>query len=95
MISKLYIEMVFLDKVKEQIIWKLVRKGYWGNRPINFDDLFRGFKGIKKRDFEKILREMLEERILLKKMGKYGARYSLNSSKKSEIMEIYGRILGG
>lgn len=84
--------MVSMKEVKEQIIWKLVRKGYWGNRLINFDDLFKHFK-LRKRDFEKILREMLEEGILLTKTGEYGARFSLNSGKKAEIMEIYGRIL--
>ncbi|ATZ60800.2 MAG: hypothetical protein BME93_01240 [Methanosarcinales archaeon Met12] len=60
---------------------------------INFGDLFRHFKGIRKRDFEKILREMLDEGILITKTGKYGARFSLNSNKKAEILEVYGRIL--
>lgn len=85
--------MIFMKDVKEQIIWKLVRKGYWGNRLINFDDMFKHFKGIRRRDFEKILREMLDEGFLITKTGKYGARFSLNSSKKAEIMETYGRIL--
>ncbi|MFQ6137390.1 MAG: hypothetical protein ACE5PM_09465 [Candidatus Hydrothermarchaeales archaeon] len=60
---------------------------------INFDDLFKHFKGIRKKDFEKILREMLEEGTPLTKPGKHGARFSLNSGKKAEIMETYGRIL--
>ncbi len=83
-----------MKEVKEQIIWKLVRKGYWGNRLINFDDLFKHFKSIKKKDFEKILKGMLKESILLTKTGKYGGRFSLNPNKKHEIMEIYERILG-
>jgi hypothetical protein len=52
------------------IIKKLIRKGYWSRRPINFDDLKH--PRYSKRAIESGCKEMVKERLLVMKPGLRG-----------------------
>ena len=70
------------------ILNKLMRKGYWGRRLINEDVLPRGAIKEKRKKIIEAANTLVNERLLLKKKGRFGWRYSLNPSRKNEIIEF-------
>ena len=73
------------EKIKYYILKKLDRQGYWGRRPINFDDLKH--PKISKKDMEDICNKLVKENLLIKKPGNYGWRYGLNPANKEKILK--------
>ena len=70
------------------ILNKLMRKGYWGRRPINEDVLPGGAIKEKRREIIETAVKLVNDGFLLRKKGLYGWRYSLNTRKKNEIIEF-------
>ena len=71
---------------EELVIYKLKNRGYWGHRLMNKSDLVKGVPKEYYRDMEGAAEKLFREGLLLRKPGvRKEFRYSLNSSKKSEI----------
>lgn len=77
-----------MNKLKVYIIKKLFRKGYWGSRFLNFDDLVN--PKIARKAMTKAIKELINEGIIFFKKGDKSSvfRYSLNPGRKKEIEEI-------
>lgn len=73
---------------------KLMRRGYWGRRLINEGILPKGIIKEKRREIIEIANELVNHGFLLKKKGRFGWRYSLNSHRKNEIIEFVEKHFG-
>ena len=77
------------NRITLGVLKRLFRGGYWGRRPINFDDLYAGVpKHVPKRDFMKACKSLVAKQLLIQKPGEFGPRFGLNPRKKGEIEEI-------
>ncbi|MEA3254348.1 MAG: hypothetical protein U9Q22_00755 [Candidatus Altiarchaeota archaeon] len=76
-------------KLKIWILKKLHNRGYWSRRPMNLDDLTQGLPShISKKLVKELADELVKEGLLIKKPGRLGFRYGLNSHKKTKIEEL-------
>jgi len=85
--------MLSVEEIKIWILVKLYRRDYWGHCMMDEDDLVN--PKIPRKDQVKILKEMINKGILLRKPGiKSGKfRYSLNLREKAYIENIVKKEL--
>ena len=74
------------NNITAWIFNKLMRRGYWGRRLINEDVLPRGALKEKRKEIIETANKLVNDGFLLKKKGRFGWRYSLNSHRKNEII---------
>lgn len=75
-------------EIRFRICKKLTRHNYWGGKHISIEDLLKGFPSHLKKDFKKVVIELVRENILIIKPTNYGTRYSLNPRMGDEISKI-------
>ena len=78
------------EKVRFWVLRRLIRSGYGGRRPINFDDL--KIPKISNAELREACKDMLKEGLLFSKHGKYGIRYGLDPRNRKRIEEEYERL---
>lgn len=76
------------DTIAAWILSKLMRRGYWGRRPMNTDDLPKGAIKEARKEIISTADELANTGFLLRKKGRFGWRYSLNPPRKNEIIEF-------
>jgi len=75
-----------MDDIKEQIIVKLSRGRYWGNRLCNVSDLVKAVHKHKRKEAKRAIEDLYKQGFLKRKPGtKSEFRYSLALSRKREI----------
>ncbi|MBN1385821.1 hypothetical protein JW968_02460 [Candidatus Woesearchaeota archaeon] len=81
-----------MDNIEIWILNKMCRRGYWGNRLINFDDLHNN--KISRRDLEHHLRNLENLGYIQKKKGDKSSlyRYSLVPCQKHIILHILEEV---
>ncbi len=82
-------------EINELKLWalnKMFRNGYWGHRMLNFDDFMN--PKIVRRDLEKALKMLENEGLVHKKKGGKSSlyRYSLISSRKTDVENMLRNI---
>ena len=88
------------EDIKDSILHKLARHGYWKGRHTDFEELKKGFKpqllgkrGLKR--VEKCAEQLIREGLILPKVVGYGSglHVSLNSGLSAEIERRIERFL--
>lgn len=78
------------ELIRFWLIKKLSRKGYWGRRPINFDDLRH--PRLSRREIEDECKRMVKEGLMIMKPGLREMRYGLNSRNQEAVMKELERL---
>ncbi len=85
------------EEIVARIIYKLYRRGNWGESHTIFENLKKGFnprnlgkKGFKRVD--KIGEKMIKDGLLHSKSTKYGLEISLEYTKKDELILLIKKI---
>lgn len=80
--------------LKAQILKKLRRRDYWGEKHTAFDELPKGLPKHLRGDAKEAAEELLKEGLLLSKSTGYGRHVSLNPQRKADIDRIIKEALG-
>jgi hypothetical protein len=80
--------------LKAQILKKLRRRDYWGEKHTAFDELQKGLPKHLRGDAKDAAEELLKEGLLLPKSTAYGRHVSLNPQRKTDIDRIIKEALG-
>ncbi len=80
--------------LKAQILKKLRRRDYWGEKHTAFDELPKGLPKHLRGDAKEAAEELLKEGLLLPKSAGYGRHVSLNPQRKADIDRIIKEVLG-
>ena len=85
------------EEIMARIIYKLYRRGNWGESHTSFENLKKGFnqrdlgkKGLKRVD--KVGEQMIKTGLLHSKQTKYGLEVSLEFTRKDELIDIMKRV---
>jgi len=79
--------------LKAQILKKLRRRDYWGEKHTAFDELPKGLPKHLRGDAKEAAEEMIKESLLLSKPTSYGEQVSLNPQRKADIDRIIKDVL--
>jgi hypothetical protein len=82
-----------VKKLKAQILKKLRRHDYWGERHTAFDELPKSLPKHLRGDARDAAEELIKERLLLRHPTSYGTQVSLNPHRKAEIDKIIKVVL--
>ena len=86
-ISLLYMKNV----IKRAILEKLIHMGKWGGAHTDIRNISRLPISIKKKDYDKAVKELINDRWLLAKKSTGSIHVSLNSHYKKEILEFINK----
>ncbi|MGH2611676.1 MAG: hypothetical protein ACRDFB_01345 [Rhabdochlamydiaceae bacterium] len=80
-----------------RIVYKLYRRGNWGESHTSFENLKKGFnqrdlgkKGLKRVD--KVGEKMIKDGLLHSKSTKYGLEVSLEYTRKDELIALIKKV---
>jgi hypothetical protein len=84
------------DQIRATILFKLYKRGNWGDSHTAFENLKKGFKeselgkGSLKR-VEKLAKELMRSGLIIQKPTSYGLQVSLNPRQNATIIVIMKR----
>ena len=80
------------NKIKKFILRKLMRKRIWMHKHTSIHNLPKGLPNElrNRKEVRKVIKDLLNKKILLSKPTHYGLEISLNIKKKKEIEEFIG-----
>ena len=71
--------------IRHKILWRLVKKEYWGARHTSIENIVKGLPGHLLGKAKWTVQDMIRRNILLSKPTGYGLQISLNPSFKPQI----------
>lgn len=82
------------DRIKATILYHLRRKKIIGGVHTPFDTLKKGFPSHLGNKVNRIVKELIKRRFIIKKPASYGLQVSLNKNKIREVEDYISKILG-
>lgn len=75
-------------EIRRQILRKMARHNYWGEKHTAFDNLPKGFPKHLWKEVKQEIGQLIREGFIIKKPTGYGLHVSLNVGMKAEIEKI-------
>ena len=74
-------------RLEADILRKLARHKYWGEKHTSFDNVPKSFKPYLSKEVTRVTKSLIKEGYVTQKQTSYGLQISLNPKKSTEIKQ--------